>query len=427
MRKLFLIGLFSLISCSAIKSHRTSYYQQAGSFEQDQSDLNLNQPSNTSYCASYEVKATTAKQPVDIIFVIDNSGSMTNKIAAVVENINIHFAQIIEQSGLDYRVIMLTKHGPNPLDVCIEAPLSTIPVGGCQTIYSNPPGINPGKFYHYSIDVESNDSLCLILNSLTGKQADNFQLAPNGFIQWLRPEAEKVFIEITDDLPMCSFTTTDFYEKYVDQDLVQAKNDALVFDKTLLSLAPEQFGTENDRKYKFYSIIGMQAKNLLIDPDNGYFVYPNSSAYDPFQTQDMVVQDLCVTGQAAGLTYQYLSLLTNALRFPICYPKGFSSIFNDVAAGIINGNQDICHLQVPTSTQLNIDAKTSIVEYYYNNVLKQTFTPLLKNENCVSVKNKFQLDEQLGTIELCKDSCNQVILDSKSKLVVAVDCNGKIY
>ena len=76
-------------------------------------------------CASTNVEATVKIKPADIIFVIDNSGSMGQEIAGVEKNINVNFAQIIEQSMVDYRVIMLTAHGALGNDVCIEAPSTT--------------------------------------------------------------------------------------------------------------------------------------------------------------------------------------------------------------------------------------------------------------------------------------------------------------
>lgn len=423
MKKIYL-GLAGLLACSDAGS--AGNYNNIPS--EDDHKLFVDDVSNNSgdYCASYMLSAQVVKKPVDIIFVIDNSGSMSDKIEKVVSNININFSQIIDKGGLDYRVIMLTHHGQGGLDVCVEAPLSAIPAGGCKTIEYNPPGINPGKFYHYSTDVGSLDSLCLILRSLVGDKKDDFNVAPNGFIDWLRPEAEKIFIEVTDDDPACSWKN--FYIESSDNtpDLGKAKSDALTFDQTLLGLAPEQFGTAQDRKYKFYSIIGTQAKNLLIDPDTGFSIYPNSSAYDPFNVQDAVVEEICFTGMGPGLPYQYLSVLTNSLRFPICFPKGFNSIFKDLASGIVSNGVDLCHVQVPKSDTAAVDPASTVIDYYSSGQFKKQFTTLLPDETCASTKNKFQLDEQLGTISLCQDSCKQVMNDSSAKLIIGAACMEKL-
>ena len=84
-------------------------------------------------CGTQEAEAELVAKPVDIIITIDNSGSMGEEIAGVQSNINVNFAQIIEASGLDYRVIMVSRFGNDSgEDVCIEAPLSGIPQGGCE-------------------------------------------------------------------------------------------------------------------------------------------------------------------------------------------------------------------------------------------------------------------------------------------------------
>ena len=65
-----------------------------------------------------------AVKEVDIIFVVDNSGSMTDEIDAIRRNINDNFAAIIEASGVDYRVILLSQYGREGTNVCIEPPLA---------------------------------------------------------------------------------------------------------------------------------------------------------------------------------------------------------------------------------------------------------------------------------------------------------------
>src|SRR5262245_53038707 len=62
-------------------------------------------------CVATSVQATLRKLPVDVIFIIDNSGSMTDNIESVQNNINDSFASIIGASGVDYRVIMISEHG----------------------------------------------------------------------------------------------------------------------------------------------------------------------------------------------------------------------------------------------------------------------------------------------------------------------------
>ena len=58
-------------------------------------------------CATQKANAAIVRQPVDIIVVIDNSGSMQDEIDAVARSINVDFANVLQTSGVDYRVILI--------------------------------------------------------------------------------------------------------------------------------------------------------------------------------------------------------------------------------------------------------------------------------------------------------------------------------
>jgi hypothetical protein len=72
---------------------------------------------------STEASAGLDKQ-VDVLFVIDNSGSMGEEIAAIRRNIDQSFARIVEESRVDYRVLVLSAFGTEGTSVCIEPPLA---------------------------------------------------------------------------------------------------------------------------------------------------------------------------------------------------------------------------------------------------------------------------------------------------------------
>ena len=129
--------------------------------------------------------AEVAKAKVDILFVIDDSGSMNAEMVQIKTNVN-SFAQKIGMSGLDYRVIFIVKKATSPTQtgnvICVPAPLAG---ANCAD--------NPPLFWHINQDVQSRDSLTLILSTY---DSANAALAWN---KHLRPEAYKVFIEVTDD------------------------------------------------------------------------------------------------------------------------------------------------------------------------------------------------------------------------------------
>src|SRR5690606_19490982 len=103
-------------------------------------------------CASTKSEAEVTSEPVDIIIVLDNSGSMEDELTAVESNINVNFANILAESGVDYRVILLSRHREGDrsesssyaTSICVEAPLSGLP--SCP---SAQPILAP-RFYQYS-------------------------------------------------------------------------------------------------------------------------------------------------------------------------------------------------------------------------------------------------------------------------------------
>ncbi|HUS63608.1 MAG TPA: vWA domain-containing protein [Kofleriaceae bacterium] len=128
-------------------------------------------------CSATNVTAASVKLPVDIIWIIDNSGSMDEEEGYVQTNVNT-FAQNIATSGIDYHVIMIadTTH--------INVPP---PLGGSP------------QFLAVNQFVNSNDALVL-LNS-TYPMWQNF----------LRPNALKHIVVVSDDestqMSAASFTT----------------------------------------------------------------------------------------------------------------------------------------------------------------------------------------------------------------------------
>src|SRR6185312_12349967 len=150
-------------------------------------------------CAMQSIDAMPGdRRPVDIIFVIDNSGSMSEEIAAVRRNIDHDFAAIIDESDVDYRVIMLSLFGQEGTGVCIDPPL-----GGADC--SQGVGkTNSDHYFHFNQEIGSNDALCQILDALDNGKLD--KRAPKGLQQWLRKDAVKAFVLITDDSARCSYT-----------------------------------------------------------------------------------------------------------------------------------------------------------------------------------------------------------------------------
>lgn len=339
-------------------------------------------------CASVKAEASLSKKPVDIIFIIDNSGSMADEALAVNNNINTNFASIIEKSGLDYRVIMVTRHGlyngALTKAICVTKPLST--AASCTPPPAQP-GINPPKFYHYSRQIESNDSFQRLLNTYNGTEKDEFNLAPMGWSQWLRKDALKVFVEITDD----------------ESGMVETN-----FDTQLLAKTPQMFGDAMNRNYVWHSIAGFKENNPPTKP---------WGPADPVQTA------LCTKGGgavAAGTRYQNLSIKTGGLRFPICEHDSFDAVFNNIAMGVISGAKVACDFPMPAPPpNESIDPSSVLVEYTpMGTGAPTTFKQVPNLAQCLP--NSFYID--MDRIYMCPETCKAVQQDNMAKLNILFDC-----
>lgn len=357
-------------------------------------------------CAAQSASATLTKKPVDIIVIIDNSGSMTAEIQGVQQNINQNFASIIENSGLDYRVIMLTRHGSasGSQSVCVEAPLSGIAAGGCSPPPPQPVD-NPPRFFHYSVEIGSRNSWCKILS--TFNTPDEFNHAPNGWQAWLRPDSFKTFVEITDDGMGCSYNG----KSYQDGNSVAGGTTAASqFDADLLALSPANFGDATQRNYTFYSIVAM-----------GY----NTPATKPYEPTDPVLTTKCPTAANAGTGHQALSVLTGALRFPICDTTSYDAVFQAIADGVIKGAKVACDFPVPEPPPgKTIDLDTVIVAYTPSGTGTQTtFKQVADASACAP--GSFYI-EGGTTIRLCPDACTLVQTDDMAKIDVLFGCGGGV-
>lgn len=121
--------------------------------------------SDAAPCVATEVTADEVVLPVDIIWVIDNSGSMDEEEARVQNNMN-NFAATIAASGIDYHVIVITDASH------INVPP---PLGGSP------------EFLAVNVSIGSNDPLEKIVTTYPMWQA------------FLRPNSIKHFVAVTDD------------------------------------------------------------------------------------------------------------------------------------------------------------------------------------------------------------------------------------
>lgn len=277
----------------------------------------------TGECAAEMIVPEVESVPVDVIIVVDTSNSMANAIDAVQASINTEFAQILANAGIDYRVVVLGDYPPGgQLSICIEPPLSGAPC--------NPPPAVPAiteVYKHYDAATGSGAFLASIVNWYS--TPDIHGLAPGGYVDFLRPEARKVFLAMTDGTSASGDT---------------ADGDA--FDAQLLGLPGGVFGTPGNRQYVFHTIIQMDS---------------NVPPTEPWLPDDPI--------QGQGASIQQVSVLSGGWRFPLALSDDFDVLFNEIAADVVESTPLACEFAIPVPPEpLMIDPDTIQVIVTINGV-----------------------------------------------------------
>jgi len=116
-------------------------------------------------CVTESNVAEEATAPVDIIWVVDSSGSMNDETTAVQNALN-SFSQFIAGESIDYRVIL---------------------IGSASDMSVPPPLGGSAEFMHVNMSIGSSDALEKIIQTYSSWQS------------FLRPNALVHFVVVTDD------------------------------------------------------------------------------------------------------------------------------------------------------------------------------------------------------------------------------------
>jgi hypothetical protein len=332
-------------------------------------------------CAAVRATATLQKTPVDVIFVIDNSGSMTAEIVEVEKRINSDFATIIKDSGIDYKIIMISSHGDSAnQQICVRSPLSGTT---CMPIPAQP--ANTPTFFHHSLQIRSTDSYQKIISSYANWSGQ------------LRNGAFKTFVEISDDTNSGNFA---------DGTAATAAN----FDTKLRALSQTHFGTATNRNYIFHGIIGV--------PNNP------AGANVPWPPTAAVQNTKCTSAADVGVVHQNLAIMTGGLRYPICNTSDYSPVFRAVADGVIKGAKVACDFDIPPpppmkeykldTAQLEFTPSGGGTPRIFNSVPDQASC---KPDAFYILNNR---------VYLCGTTCTDVQADGGAKIEFLLECNVTI-
>jgi hypothetical protein len=304
--------------------------------------------------------AAAVKQPVDIVMVIDQSGSMGEEIAQIQTNIN-KLSSYLAATGLDYRLVMIaglpSSGGYNA--VCVPTPLAA---ASCAS--------KPPRFRAVDQHVESYDALKLII------QTYDSTVTSTKWSDFLRADAIKVFIPVTDDDATDSFL---------------AVPRANSFDDMILSRGKGTFGTKSKRKYLFFPIIGVSTTSTSIK---------------------------CSTAVNVGQTYVDLATLTKGKPFSVCetdYEPVFKAIGKAIATSVA------CEVAIPPPpTGEEFDPNK--VNVTITGSSGSTLIPQDPSADCFGGANGWQYNADKTKILLCGDACAEAKSDTSARIDVEFGC-----
>jgi hypothetical protein len=304
--------------------------------------------------------AQTAKPKVDIIFVIDNSPSMDGEMTQVRNNIN-SFVGKIGASGLDYQVIFIVnKTKSSQHKICIPQPLAG---PDCAD--------NPPVFHHIDQDVQSNNSLKLVLSTY---DSSNAKLAWN---KHLRADAFKVFVGVSDD----------------------GRSDQAFdsFDDQLIAKGGGQFGTKAKRNYVWHSIC----------------------SWKPGTTPPSA--EKCSGADGSSLQYQNLALLTGGIIDSVC-KTDYSGVLDNIGKGIVD--RLACELVYPTGEAA--DPTQLQVRITPQGGTPKVLTQVTDESKCAANPDGWFYDDPTNPqkILLCASTCDEANAIEGTKVEALVGCKG---
>jgi hypothetical protein len=352
-------------------------------------------------CAT--ASAAVVPSPVDVILTIDQSSSMGEEIAGVVDNINTHLVDVLGSSGIDYRVIF---------------------VAGVDGLPSGP------EYFQSWAAVNSSDALTLLLWTY-----DGFYKAPNtctkiadAVAPWrdqLRFDSHKVFIVVSDDDPStfdcesAAEACTDECEgceancagycpmhqcpTYAEGPAAWGGGD---FETELYALEPAgMFGSAAERKWVMHAIVPVTQA-----------LGPN----DAITPLDDVCEDNGNSGVTTGVEYQKLAKLSGGQRFPSC-DTDYSPVFESIAATIL---PLACKFDLEQTGLGTPDPATTNVTVDYGDGQGPQTIPRDEGEPCDEGANGWQYADGGQSIVLCGAACAAVEASSDAEVSITVGCEA---
>ena len=318
-------------------------------------------------CRDITDESTLEPAPVDIIVTIDNSGSMTAEAMQTRDNLN-RFADIIAASGLDYRVVLISRPGESDNGVCVPPPLGT-GMPGCV-------GGADGRLLAVHQPVSSRNAPRLVL-----------ELYPM-YQDFLRIEAVKVFVWITDD--ESGLHTADSFRA----ELAALEPDGM-FQHTIHNAIVGHYGDTPET----WAAPSAGDCGSLAHVGTTYLRLASCLADD-----DTAIAD-CAPGRTAR----------------VCEPV-WTAIFEEIAMGVVAGVPVACEFDLPEAPMgmmLDLDA----IDLTYS-AADGTTLELERTSADACTDRGWHLDDESAPtrIELCPELCAAVQAREGSRIHIALGC-----
>ncbi|MBN1655849.1 MAG: hypothetical protein JXA30_18935 [Deltaproteobacteria bacterium] len=325
--------------------------------------------SDAGNCGEVTEKTKNTRTPVDIIFGIDTSGSMSEEVAMVQENMNAFSRQIMD-ANIDVRVIVLStlQIGRIPYyDVdgpCIAAPLGS---GAC------PEDSNPPTYVHLDVIVDSFGVLDVYIN-----QYPNYR-------QYLRENSIKTFVTISDD---------------------DADNSTNPFAVALGVPQPSYHSAE-----------------AFIDAVNQ--LEPNSPMWSNWRYSAIYSYTLCPPSQfgAIGVVHGQLVERTGGVGGDLCL-QDFQPVFDALATEVVSSTKIACEWVIPAPPSgERLDVDNTAVQFTVNGIKENPLPRILDAAKCENHEAWYYDNPDSPTRVLaCPVMCRRVQAAQQAEVTILFGC-----
>jgi hypothetical protein len=331
---------------------------------------------NTS-CIETSAEAMTGPLPADIIFVVDNSGSMSDEATFVQASMN-DFSNIMVGSGIDFHVILISADSSDSNGICVPTPLGS---GNC------PADENLPSFHHVPQSVGSSNPLQIILSTYPQWQSS------------LRLGSSKTIAVISDD---------------------DSAIDAATFTNDLLLLDP------SFQDFTFHAIVAPYELSTLDEFACIAAMPPNCGSVDVCCGVNSSIGLFCNPLPAdTGAVYMDLVTQTGGVLGNLC-TQNFVPVFQQMATEVVAAAQVPCVYDIPPAPSNEaIDFSKVNVEYKpdANAAPQQIFNVPGGQADCGADGGWYYDDANSPTkIILCPSTCQVVQNGSMPAVSVKFGC-----